>query len=177
MEKNNDKITKRLYIIGGIIFVIVIIFSLISSYINKSNEASPTSDESITIDEETGKVVNQNIVGTLQNMKERDRMEYYFGEFLHYIEDEEYEEAYDLLNEDFKKNYFPKLDDFKSYIPTVFSEMTNIKHENIERNGNVYVLWLKITDALNGKPGEEKEMNIVIKENDYNDFEMSFSVI
>ena len=54
--------------------------------------------------------------------------------------------------------------------------MMDIEHENIERNGDVYVLWINIADALNGKPGEKKQMNVVIKENDYNDFVMSFSV-
>ena len=59
----------------------------------------------------------------------------------------------------------------------MFSEMMDIKHENIERNGDVYVLWITINDAINGKPSDKKNMNIVIKENDYNDFVISFSVI
>lgn len=104
-------------------------------------------------------------------------MEYYMGIFLGYIEGGEYEKAYNLLYEDFKQNYFPTLESFEQYLPTVFSEMSNIEHENIERNGNIYVLWLSITDAINGKPGEQKKMNIVIQENDYNNFAISFSVI
>ena len=127
--------------------------------------------------EEVEKYINNNLILSLQNMEERDRMEYYAGIFLEYVENGEYEKAYNLLYEDFKKNYFPTLESFEKYLPTVFSEMSDIEHENIERNGDIYVLWLSITDAINGKPGEEKKMNIVVQENDYNDFVISFSVI
>jgi len=122
-------------------------------------------------------LANENVIAMLQNMKERDRMEYYFNEFLNYIETENYEKAYNVLYDDFKENYFPTLKDFEEYIPTIFSDMVTIKHTNFERNGEVYVLWISLNDAINGKPGEEKEMNIVIKEEDYNNFVLSFSVI
>ena len=110
-------------------------------------------------------------------MEERDRMEYYFGKFLEKIENEEYEKAYGFLYQDFKNTYFPTLEDFTKYVQKTFSEMSDIEHENIERNGDVYVLWIRVGDVLNAKPNEKKPMNIVIKENDYNDFVMSFSVI
>ena len=78
----------------------------------------------------------------------------------------------------FKENYFPTLESFEEYVQKVFPQMAGIEYENIERNGDVYVLWIKIADILNGKPTDEKQqMNIVIQENDYNDFVLSFSII
>lgn len=170
-KKNNKQIIYLIIIYLIIILIIFILFALFSSKKDKIVE-----NNEVTI-EEIQAIEQDNITSKLQGMNERDRMEYYFGIFLEYVENEEYENAYNLLYSEFKKNYFPTLESFEQYIPTVFSDMTNIEHNNIERNGDVYVLWLYITDALNGKPGEKREMKIVIKENDYNDFVLSFSVI
>ena len=66
---------------------------------------------------------------------------------------------------------------FEKYARKTFPTMMNIQHENIERNGDVYVLWIYISDLVNGGPNNKKKMNFVIKENDFDDFVMSFSVI
>jgi len=158
------------------IFMVVIFFAIIVSSITKNKKTEeveiiePTEEE-IEIEE------TENITKFLETLEERERMEYYFGMFLGYIENEQYDEAYELLYPEFKENYFPTINSFIEYAQKTFPEMATIEHENIERNGDVYVLWINIIDALNGKPGEEKKMNIVIKENDYNDIVMSFSVI
>lgn len=163
-NKKNKK--SKIYII------LILIISMIIVFINMKKDKQEILQEEKTAEEQ------ENEMNTLavQQMEERDRMEYYFGIFLEYVENQRYENAYNLLNEDFKQNYFPTIDLFKEYISNIFTEMSDIEHENIERNGDVYVLWIYVTDALNGKPGEKKKMNFVIKENDYNNFELSFSV-
>ena len=170
MAKKNKK-DKKLIVYIGILIVVIFIIAIFKINQKKSQQ--------IELEEETEQQIQEekNITETLYNLNERDRMELYFNRFLGYIESEKYEKAYDLLYDEFKNTYFPDFEKFKEYMQNTFSEMTNIRHDNIERNGDVYVLWIYITDALNGKPGEEKKMNIVIKENDYNDFVLSFSVI
>ena len=178
MEKTKIQFSstdKKLYIGVVIIILIVIIASIISAR-NRMNQPTIGDLDEVT-QEELENDKNQKLIAALQNMEERDRMEYYFGIFLDEIEDGEYEKAYDLLYPDFKNSYFPTLEDFEKYIPTVFTEMSDIEHENIERSGDVYILWITIADAIHGKPNDKKEMNIVIQEKDYNDFVMSFSVI
>lgn len=171
-SKKNKKNQKYIVIILVVFFVLLAI--ILQTSRNKSNveyeDYEPTPEEVENMEQDS-------IISTLEDMEERDRMEYYFGMFLHYIENEEYEKAYNLLYPEFKENYFPTLDKFTEYAQNTFSDMMDIEHENIERNGEVYVLWINIADAINGKPGEKKQMNVVIKENDYNDFVMSFSVI
>lgn len=167
-KKDNHK---KLYIATILIILITILTGILLG--KKKEPPIPDRKDEQAMEE----YIHNNITLSLQTMEERDRMEYYVGIFLDHIESGEYEKAYSLLYEDFKQNYFPTLESFEQYLPTIFSEMADIKHENIERNGDIYVLWLSITDAINGKPGEEKKMNIVIEENDYNDFAISFSVI
>ena len=53
--------------------------------------------------------------------------------------------------------------------------MFSVSHKNIERNGDIYILWVDIGDSLSSRNGKT-EYNFVIKENDLNDFELSFSV-
>lgn len=167
----------KIYVVGIVLFIVIVLISIISNQ-NKNKEDIDDNNQSILQKQkEVEKEKNENIVKKLENMEERDRMEYYFGTFLEYIESGNYENAYDMLYSEFKNNYFPTLNSFEEYANSIFSEMSTIEHENIERNGEVYVLWIKITDAINGKKGNSKEMNIVIKENDYNDVEISFSVI
>ena len=111
----------------------------------------------------------------IQGMKERNRIEYYVTKFINYLEAEKYDEAYELLNKTYKQNYFKTVKDFKEYAQTNFSKMVNVEYTNFERSGDVYVIWANITDAINGEPNSGKEFNFVVKENTYNDFELSFS--
>jgi hypothetical protein len=113
----------------------------------------------------------------LLSMGERDRMEYYVSNFINLVEKKEYEKAYDLLYEDFKNNYFPTAGQFQTYAQKYFPTMASLDFTNIERNGNMYVLWVTITDPINGKKSDAgKEYNFVIRENSVNDIDLSFSV-
>lgn len=115
-------------------------------------------------------------INSLSGMGERDRMEYYVKSFIDAVENKEYEEAYDMLYDEFKENFFPTLSDFETYARKTFPTLCSIEHTNIERNGDVYVLWVNLSNALAGKDSTI-EMNFVIQENDLNDFVLSFTVI
>lgn len=178
----NNKKKKEESMMWFIVIIVLLLFAIIgNSIFNKKDKkisidvSNKTEQVENVQEEQTNE--NKEIIAKLKKMKERDRMEFYFSTFLSYVEDGEYEKAYDLLNEDYKSNYFPTIEDFETYVDKKFSDMTSIKHDNIERIGDMYVLWIYISDAINGKPNEEEEMKIVIKENDFFDFEMSFSII
>ena len=153
MAKKKKLKTKRIAIlISSIIVIIIISFSLI----NKKDNVEINSQEIKEQQEE------QKIISKLEDMNERNRMEYYLSVFINYLENEDYQSAYDLLYDEFKQT---------------FPRMMNIQHDNIERNGDVYVLWINVSDLVNGGPNDKKEMNVVIKENDFNDFVISFSIV
>ena len=165
------KLKKRRMLIFSVALIIFI--GIISFSFKKKND-NVLNEKKISIEEKENQ---QRVISKLESMNERDRMEYYFTVFIDYLENEDYESAYNLLYDEFKKNYFLTLNDFEEYAKKTFPKMINVEHENIERNGDVYVLWIYISDLINDGPNDKKAMNVVIKENDLNDFVMSFSVI
>lgn len=160
-------------LMGAAAFIIVLAIVIKVSTPNKTDYANMTEEEfQVAIDEKIESMRD----GELGVMGERDRMEYYVKSFIDAIENKEYDEAYDMLYDEFKNNYFPTIDDFENYCLKKFPKFCDVEHTNIERNGDVYVLWVTLSDALAGKQSAV-EINFVIQENDLNDFVMSFTVI
>lgn len=168
------------------IIVLLIIMILLVSYVvhlkKKNVEEKPTAN--ITIDngviqtdanyEEKKK---DDMKEKLMTMGERDRMEYYVSNFITLVESKKYEESYSLLYDEFKKNYFPTAGQFQSYAEKYFPSMASLDFTNIERNGDTYVLWVTITDVINGSKNDTgKEMNFVVRENEVNNIDLSFNV-
>lgn len=157
----------------GVIIVIVLVVKDFKDRDQSTNYSNLTSEE-ITA------AVNNEIatmeINTLSTMDERDRIEHYVSSFADAIEEEDYEKAYSMLYDDFKKNYFPNLSSFEEYAKNKLPKVVSFEHTNFERNGDYYILWITMSDPLSGK-GSERKMNFVVKENDLNDFVISFSVI
>ena len=115
----------------------------------------------------------------LKKMGERDRMEHYFGKYITYIEKKQYENAYDLLYPEFKNRYFKTFDEYKTYIQEKYpTGMISVNYNNIERQGDYYVLFLEIVDLSNSSKNDEKKITqkAVVYEKDYDDFVLSFDV-
>lgn len=158
--------------------IIVIILLALIAFSTREKE------EVIDYDEMTNEEIKLVIDNRVSNLKvielseknETERMQYYVGEFAGAIEEKKYEDAYDMLYEEFRKNYFPTLESFETHVKTKFPAYMTLKHTNCERNGDVYVLWTTITDILAVDNTSSIEMNFVVKEYELNDFVLSFSV-
>lgn len=166
-RKNNNKIIWIILI--GILLLLVIIYNFKQ---NKVNYNDLTEEE---IRETVNNEVKEMQTSRLSSMTERDRMEYYVSKFIKAIENKSYETAYNMLYDEFKENYFPTLSSFEEYVKMKFPREISLQHENIERNGEYYVLFVKMSNML-GSKNEGIDMNFVVKENDLNDFVLSFSV-
>ena len=96
----------------GVIIVVVLVVKDFKDRDQSTNYNNLTSEE-ITA------AVNNEIatmeINTLSTMDERDRIEHYVSSFADAIEEEDYEKAYSMLYDDFKKNYFPNLSSFEEY--------------------------------------------------------------
>lgn len=180
-QKQNNKKYIAIMIISFIIMIaaIILITTLVKPKSNKSNNTVAESTSSNY--EETEETIEEEI----KNMSETRRIKRYIGIFLQNIEDGKYQEAYDVLNEEFKLNYFPTIESFTEYAQKHLNSTTlAITYDNIERlgnnkTGNMYTVLVTITDIFQPKLEEDEKLEssyFVVIEYDYNDYEMSFSV-
>lgn len=164
---------RTLPILIAVAITIVIIVTIITINSGKEPDYSKMSEEERT------EVINEHInkieITELSEMTERERMERYVGKFLEAVRNGKYENAYGMLYEDFKSKYFQTVEKFEQYAKTKFSSRVSVEYTNIERNGEIYILWLNLSNPLKSK-SETKEMNFVIRENGLDDFELSFSI-
>ena len=169
------KKSKRLIIVIGIILIILILLLVVLKVFNKQNNQLSENDIQ-KISEEADKKEKDAILERLYKMSEQERINYYCAEFFKLIDTKKYEQAYNLLYDEYKENYFPSLASFKRYVQEYFPDDIALNFTNIERLGEIYVLWVDVKDSLNGvKFGHNFSMNVVVKENDYNDYVLSFS--
>ncbi|HBC84787.1 MAG TPA: hypothetical protein DCZ30_05140 [Clostridiales bacterium] len=170
--KNKLKILDYILIITLLITIMIIVIIVIKSLEKKSIQNNAINNEKNITD-----IKQDNSGNELKNMSERERMEFYFSEFMDYIENGKYQEAYNLLYPDFKDNYFKTLDDFKKYVNKTYPEFVSFSYNDIERQGNIYVLMITVINPDLNKSEAKKSQRIVIKENNFNDFVLSFQVI
>lgn len=173
MRIRDDNKHAIIIVIGILIIILLVLVDIVKNNSKGQDYSNLTKEEiSVAIQKE----VDEMELSTLASKSERDRIEYYVAKFIQAVEEKNYEKAYDMLYEDFKNNYFPTLSSFEEYAESKFSKLITVDHTNIERNGEYYILWTTMSDPISGK-SSGKDMNFVVRENDLNDFDMSFSVI
>ncbi len=172
MEKKDRR---GLTIILAIVACILTIVN-IRLYISK-NEGQLTGNEvtnNVALTKKTDEEKKEELISDLKEMNERDRMERYFGEYIDYVESGEYEKAYNLLYPEFKENYFPSIEEYEEYVKEKYPEVIIVDYDNIERQGQYYVLFIKIPKA--GRGEEIITQNVVVYEKDYAEYYISFSL-
>lgn len=179
MKKAKVKVNLKRIII--LITILLFLLLIIIKCLTKNNKDS-TNDNSQNVISQNVMTIEENKskrdLEFLMNMSERDRMQYYIGKYFSYIQDKNYGEAYSLLYEEYVQEYFSVYTDYVKYIQEKYPfELIAVEYNNIERLGDTYILWVNVVDAINGNPNSEEklEQNFVIRENGFNDFDLSFS--
>lgn len=184
-QKKNNNIK---YIVVIILIAIIMIINLIVIIrLTKKTKSADQANNSISSESNNDDTEedSESREDDVKSLPETLRIKRYIGFFLEDIENGDYQSAYDVLNEDFKKTYFTNLDEFKEYADKNFnSSIMTLTYDNVERlgnskTGNMYVVWVTISNMFQSKlkDGEElPQTNFVVIEYDYNKYEMSFSV-
>lgn len=94
--------------------------------------------------------------------------------FIEAINLKDYSYAYNLLDTNFKNNYFQTQDIFENYIKQVLYEKNEIKSYEYNENQNVGVIKLTINNKLD--ENQSKEFAIVMKLKEDRNFTMSFQI-
>lgn len=164
--------------IGAVIAIVVIVAIQLSIYFVQNGIKNPEEPNSTTQTNTVRDTLTTTTMDKLKKMGERERMETYFAEYISHVEKKEYEQAYILLNKDFRDKYFPTLEDYTKYMKEKYPTMILVTYNDIERQGNYYILYTTISNPLNGRKDEKAfEQRIVVHERNFNDFELSFNVL
>lgn len=140
--------------------------------LNQAMSGYSVNDYSVN-DVATKEQYENSIKEVLQTKTEKTRMQTYVGEFLDFIDFGKYDNAYSLLNSDFKTNNFKTIDDFKKYCAENFPKDIALNYVNIERQGEYWIVTADIWDTSN-IDYSTIEKRFVVKENGNNDFTISF---
>lgn len=108
------------------------------------------------------------------------------NKFILMLNNQDYETAYNLLDDNFKNNYFNTLEEFINYIKVYMYKYNNLEIRSFDVNGNVYICDVALTDATNGKYVDETkgtggagyllEWKFYVQLNGDRDFKISFEM-
>ena len=87
------------------------------------------------------------------------------------INNKDYNYVYKKLNNEFKNNKFPNLEEFESYVKNNFYDINILSESTAKIEGNVHICNIKISNTQN----ETKEKTILVRLLEGTDFEISFS--
>lgn len=168
-KKVEDK--KLLIIVLSIILLILIIITILL------NIKSPEEKQAETLANLQAEEREQELE-ELSEETEMQRMKTYLGKFIDAVEQKKWTKVSEILYDEFETNYLNSERAIETYFTEYFPSLIVIDVKNIERvTDNMYVLEVGMSDAINGnKNTKEKNMYFVIRENAYNDFDLSFSV-
>ena len=179
MGEEGARMDKKIVNILLAIGVLIMIAINILIFINNSQEKEITNIASENISQNnnyqmTNQEMQSKIDDRITNMPEKSRMQTYFGTFINYIEKRNYENAYKLLNEDFRNNYFKTIQDFENYFAN-YPKNIVVNYTDIDRQGELFVLTVEIKDMFDNTFNAITK-RIVIREKGANDFTISFQV-
>ena len=89
------------------------------------------------------------------------------------LNNKDYKYVYDKLDETFKNNNYPNLQDFENYMNSNLFNINNLEYVSVAEEGNVYVYKVNIVDNQNNE--NTKPMTIIMQLQEGTDFVMSFS--
>lgn len=164
-EKNKKKIIKTMILLCSILIVCLLLLLFVIQFIKPKEQ-----EEKMVTQEER----EESVTDYVRNRNEKERMQVYLAEYLKHLERKEYELAYELLYPQFKQNYFPSKKDYIDYVEANYSDLMMVNYEDIQRQGNYYILTVTITNL--GEIENSISQKFILYENGLNDYTLSFQV-
>lgn len=172
---------KKKILIPLIALIAIILIIIVNNIIKKSKRSKEidTSDLATLTPQTTFQTketeIDKNISKKTIKSDERRRMQIYFGQYMRLIDTKQYEKAYSKLNPEFKQANFADINKFIEYCKKTYPSTSSIEYDTINRNGDMYILTVNITDSFNTN-FKTLTQRIVVKEISNNNYEISFQL-
>ncbi len=171
-----DKEQKKWMFILIILILLLLNLAVLINWIkliNGDKTATSSNNEVTTVaTNETKNELEQHI----EKQEENVRVQYYVANFLGLIEGQNYDEAYNRLNDDFKKTNFDTVEKFKEFCK-IYPEKDGVcQYSDFDRIGSslyVITVTIKQLDSTTYKPVKQ---TFVVRENAYNDYKISLQM-
>lgn len=161
MKKKN----KILFLI--IILFILLVVAIVALKSQKKEIKTTTTNEQ----ENIVSYYEDNNIDKLDKMSERERIKFYFSQYIENIENKAYDKAYSMLYSEFKQKYFPTVEDYIKYIQKKYPEVISLNYDDIQTEGYYYILTITFFDVVKDTEFTQK---FVIREFDFNNIAISF---
>ena len=138
MKKKN----RILLLIIVLVLILIISILILNSQKSKQTATEAKNTSTTTYFEDSNKE-------KLSEMTEKERITFYFSKYIEYIENGNFEEAYNMLYGEFKNTYFKTLESFEDYIETKYPEIMAINYVSFQTEGPYYIISVKVEDIIN----------------------------
>lgn len=119
---------------------------------------------------------NKNFNSSYASVSNRDKGLLNCQKFFKMINMKDYTAAYNVLDSNFKKKYFPTQSDFENYVNSKFFTINKVSYDEYSNQiPSIHTFKTTITDATNQSTNQVK-FNIVMSLGDGTNFTMSFEV-
>ena len=168
MSKRKNK-RNLILIIAICICIVIILIALLNVKSRETDEVKNEKEMQRQKEEEQEELMEE-----LKSVSEGERIKIYISQYFKFLEQKDYNSAYNLLYPEFKKNYFPTIDDYTKYISEQeLPELFTIDYDDIYMQGSYYIATVRIGDMFTRTDTTKVTYTLIIQENGYNDFYIS----
>ena len=120
-------------------------------------------------------VESEEFIDLYEQSTEQEKVTTNISKLISWINEKNYLQVYNKLDNEFRQNNFPTLETFEEYINNNFFDNGIMTIENIEKISDYYICDVSIASGY-GVSSEEKTFNFIMQLLEGTDFVMSFNV-
>lgn len=120
-------------------------------------------------------IEKEDIQNEYMKYKDQKKVEYNINKWIQMLNNKDYENAYNFLNETFRNKNWNSLDNFKSYMEKNYPSNYKIEYYEYQVYGTNHTQRIILKD-IEGKNQKQESLNIIMKLKEDMNFEMSFSI-
>ncbi|MCI8412125.1 MAG: hypothetical protein HFJ40_06855 [Clostridia bacterium] len=169
-----SRIKNKKLLISLIIICVLIILIILNILIKENKRKNTNIENQKAIEQENQEQEEGELLEELKSVSESERIKIYISKYFKYIENKDYNSAYELLYPEFRNNYFPTIEDYEKYIEEQdYPGLLTIDYNDIYMQGEYYIVTVKIGDMITRSETTKIEKQLIIQENGYNDYYIS----
>lgn len=115
------------------------------------------------------------ILEQYNNLPQKQKVTSNVDKIIKWINEKNYEELYNHINDNFKNQHFKTQEEFEKYIKTKFFDNNIVGAVKIQTEGDIYIVTVPYKESLS-TAAEEGEVTLYIKLGEKMNFEVSFNM-